>query len=431
MGQINAERIQTIARKQITSAINDDAQTVNSTTCFKVGDVVDLILVDEHGCVSGIVQSGLTVSGVCPGASFVFDAPVDTSAPPAGFSYYVENRELNDAQEMFDRLCECYTEPQVYPFTIAPGINAQSLNDPIGGQATYTLESDALCFDTGDTVQIICAEGIAGDAIVVSRNISNGTITLDESIDLTAFTDCKMVNTSLTLAQIIGRLKDLISDIPVCNECLDEPDCDNTAYEVDSLFIVNSSKVYQDGARLKKTDCGTRASLTTGAGDSELSLTSMVLGLRGNNISFEMLDPAAANSPLSVTVTGNIDDGTKLISVSLETDGGSSIISTAQDVADLLNSDAETIRLVQAIWGGTGLGVVSATASAPLTGGLNDYAEPGDYCELEQVQANSLTGGGYKWISLWIMPDTFQHRNRKHSAPRDDEELCIDYRSSV
>lgn len=77
-----------------------------------------------------------------------------------------------------------------------------------------------------------------------------------------------------------------------------------------------------------------------------------------------LVDPSGANQPLTVAVSG------KAISVSLETDGGSAIVSTAAEVIAALNANAAATALISAEKAeGADTGVVEAIPAAPLTGG--------------------------------------------------------------
>lgn len=94
----------------------------------------------------------------------------------------------------------------------------------------------------------------------------------------------------------------------------------------------------------------------------DLTYTSLVDGTFGNSITIEYVDPAANSSPLAVSVVGTA------ISVSLETNGGGSLVSTADDIAGAIDgSDASS--LVDVSVSGTGANIQTAAASTPLAGG--------------------------------------------------------------
>jgi uncharacterized protein YbjQ (UPF0145 family) len=83
----------------------------------------------------------------------------------------------------------------------------------------------------------------------------------------------------------------------------------------------------------------------------------------GNDVTVELIDPAAADSPLAVSVSGSA------IVVSLGTDAGAALTSTAADVVAALNADAASSALVYAhlYRGSVGDGIVQPQAATPLS----------------------------------------------------------------
>lgn len=94
----------------------------------------------------------------------------------------------------------------------------------------------------------------------------------------------------------------------------------------------------------------------------DLTYTSITDGPFGNTITIAYVNPMANNSPLAVTVTGTA------ISVSLETNSGGTLISTATDVLGAIQgSDASS--LVDVAVTGTGSNVQTAAVATALSGG--------------------------------------------------------------
>lgn len=91
----------------------------------------------------------------------------------------------------------------------------------------------------------------------------------------------------------------------------------------------------------------------------------------GNDLSVELLDPGAAASPLSVSVAGN------QISISLGTDAGGALTSTAADVVAAINADGAASALIYAhtYRGSSGLGIVEPQAETALSDFLDAPAE--------------------------------------------------------
>lgn len=104
--------------------------------------------------------------------------------------------------------------------------------------------------------------------------------------------------------------------------------------------------------------------------DNGLTFTAVEYGTSGNDITVEYVDPGANSQSLAVSVTH------KRIIVSLATNGGGSITSTAAQVLAAVNAHIEAGALVTATVytadSGTaddGSGVVTAMAAASLSGG--------------------------------------------------------------
>lgn len=102
--------------------------------------------------------------------------------------------------------------------------------------------------------------------------------------------------------------------------------------------------------------------------NSAVHLTAVDSGPDGNDITIAFVNAGASQS-LDVSVTGDA------ITVTLETNAGSSVQSTALEVAAAINDDVEANLLVSAIASGVGSTVVEAHAATNLAGGIT-YAAP-------------------------------------------------------
>lgn len=159
----------------------------------------------------------------------------------------------------------------------------------------------------------------------------------------------------------------------------------------------------------------TPATHTFGAGTSAVTVTATDYygGLIGDNITVTLVDPAGNNVPLSVAVNGYD------IVVTLATDGTSTPISTANQVAAAINGATEPVQgaggyekaatqnLVTAVGGGTG--VVAAAPKTALSGataatvntfdaGLAAGVEPAR--AVGQVDTQWEAGGIDPWAAL-------------------------------
>jgi hypothetical protein len=98
--------------------------------------------------------------------------------------------------------------------------------------------------------------------------------------------------------------------------------------------------------------------------ENDLRLEAQKGGVAGNSITLTIV-VAGNNTPLSVSVVGTA------ITVNSATDGGGLATSTAKQVRDALNANAQAFSLVKTTLKGPdlGTGVVVALASTPLVGG--------------------------------------------------------------
>jgi hypothetical protein len=111
----------------------------------------------------------------------------------------------------------------------------------------------------------------------------------------------------------------------------------------------------------------TRASVATGqeVNNNAVRWTSKVPGEAGNLIGVVLKDPGAASQALAVSVSGSV------VTVSLATDAGAAITSTAAEVIAAVNGDPTASALLSAGNEGVsdGTGVVAALAETHLAGG--------------------------------------------------------------
>ncbi len=102
------------------------------------------------------------------------------------------------------------------------------------------------------------------------------------------------------------------------------------------------------------------------ANASRVGVDSLAWGHEGgNDVSVELANPGAANSPLSVTVTGT------QVRVSLATNASGTVTSTAAQVVAALNGQAGSLLKAYTYRGSTGTGVVAPAARTALSDGLS------------------------------------------------------------
>jgi hypothetical protein len=107
------------------------------------------------------------------------------------------------------------------------------------------------------------------------------------------------------------------------------------------------------------------AAFQLAVGGSFITFTAGVYGTSGNGRTITLVAPGSANSPLSIAVVGNA------VTINLATNGASAIVSTVNDVANLINSSAAAVGVMGASVFGAGTDVF-AGGSGPhtLTGGV-------------------------------------------------------------
>ena len=414
MSQPNLERTYFRPQQEITSSLDSAVQTLTFTGYYEIGDTVDVIDVGPDGCRISILGTR-TIVGINKDASLIFDTTIDTSA--ATGTPYAFVRNIDDGQEAVDRLYHKVNAGQDCQITVP--IVAQALNQPVGGKTTYSVD-DVGALRAGDTISIIGDEGLVGTATIDSvdpkadQSGNKSLVVITTVVDTSTFTN-PIIQSVMPVCTLVERLRQDIDkiDLPVENESLDTPDCKKTAFETDYLFRAGSSKVYLDGVRAKLGTVGTRATHVQGSGNSELTYKSMILGTAGNLTKVAVV----AGAGFTISLSGDFTAGH---TIAINDNGGAA---TSAEIAAALNGDADVKRLVQVIYGGTGAGLVTAFAATALTTGANDGS--GDYAEIPQILNNVIANTGYKWVSLWVLPND---RNRYNKPPRNSEELMIDYR---
>lgn len=438
MGQPDLKRTQFKPCELITSSANSDRQELAFTAYFKKGDVVDVIAKDANGCqVGAALATGLTITAIEQDTALNLSAAIDTSSPPAGsVGYYFVAKAIDDGQNAVDRLYRCYSNASSSNIEIcAPIIDGDNveLDTPIAGQSKHYV-SDVTCLRAGDAIQLTCDSGLVGTANIVSVSIEGDEnnnasfVILDDNLDTSGETGCKICTTSLTISDLFDRIKENIDKIdqPCENEFVGLGNCLDTVFDADANYIAGSSKLLLDGNRKRIGTPGTRATHSEGAGNAQLDFTSMILGRLGNEIEVEVVN--AAGLAVTVTKAFSYDEDTDSFAASqyLIQVNSNSGAATAQQIADAINADADAQRLVQVQYGGDGTGVVTPFGPTALTGGLDDGT--GDYAELAPIVDNEITLTGKKWMSFWILPTD---ANRMLCPPEDSEELVVDYRKAL
>ncbi|RIV41508.1 M14 family metallopeptidase [Micromonospora radicis] len=149
------------------------------------------------------------------------------------------------------------------------------------------------------------------------------------------------VNSYLTPTELYDRIKALAAQYPKISEIVELP--------------------YQTNGYRRKAQA-----VLGSANASRVGVDSLAWGHEGgNDISVELVNPGAADAPLTVTVTGT------QVRVSLATNAAGAITSTAAQVAAALNAQAGTLLKAYTYRGNAGAGVVAPAARTALSDGLS------------------------------------------------------------
>jgi len=98
-------------------------------------------------------------------------------------------------------------------------------------------------------------------------------------------------------------------------------------------------------------------------GGNSITFWAGVFGTAGNGRTITLTDPGAPNVPLSIAFVG------VNVNITLATDGGGVITTTAQDVANLLLNTPAAVGIMAATVDGNPATLVTALAATPLAGG--------------------------------------------------------------
>ncbi len=159
------------------------------------------------------------------------------------------------------------------------------------------------------------------------------------------------------------RISDLAAQYPNISTLIDLPN-KTPGYQRKSQAIVGTSTPYTGSTAGGNSPGGLNAAMQAQA----VVLTTQAWGQEGgNDVTAALLNPAAASSPLSVSVAG------KAITVNLATDAAGAVTSTAAQVVDAINASPDAAALVTAtkFRTNTGAGVVAPTATTALKDFLN------------------------------------------------------------
>lgn len=176
----------------------------------------------------------------------------------------------------------------------------------------------------------------------------------------------------------------------------------NSIFASDHAVVAGDVRMYK-GAGAPAASARATLSRNPAGDDNALTFTAVAYGAVGNSISIAYVNGGASQS-LSVAVVD------KAITVNLATNGSSVITSTAAAVKTAIDASAAAAALVTcavntADTGSAddGTGVVTALASAPMTGGTGvgiGYADIGSGY-IDVTNGNWYINAGTKAVPVW------------------------------
>ena len=165
-----------------------------------------------------------------------------------------------------------------------------------------------------------------------------------------------------------------------------------------SAYDLHGETVASLNATASVVTSPTTASLTTSLTGTHNDITyrSVAAGVIGNSHTVEYVDPAANNSPLTVTLT--VAAGAMALVVSLATNGSGTIVTTANDIMVALAAQGTAFTnymTAELATSNDGSGVVTALAEANLSGGAATGSNDG-YVNISWTSLQSRGATGYR-----------------------------------
>lgn len=139
--------------------------------------------------------------------------------------------------------------------------------------------------------------------------------------------------------------------------------------------------------------------------DNDITFTAVAPGVTGNALKVQLLDPSGNDKALAVDIIGDT------VVVSLATDAGGAITSTAADVIAAVNAHLVVKTLIKAAVaaGNDGSGVVTALVATALAGGTDANVIPGAILAVD-VNFTSFTASGGLAHADFVAPAIDQGR---------------------
>jgi hypothetical protein len=334
----------------------------------------------------GAEGNSISVAYIDPGADADLSVSVFRQAITVNLAYAAAAITSTAADVL--AAIEAHTEANQL---VTVAINTGDTGSADDGSGIVTaLAAAALTGGAGTGIGVVSKGGLCVDTTNGNVYINNGTTAAPEWDGLNE----AAIATALYATAAQGALADTATQ---------PGDLGTAAAQNVGAFVSSTLHVAHAGVPANAV----RATLSRNpAGDDNaLTFTAVAYGTGGNSITITYVDPAANDAALGVVVAGSA------ITVNLATDGGGVITSTAAMVLAAIEASGPASALVDvAIDTGDsgvaddGSGVVTALASAPMTGGAGTaigLVVPGGLLS-DTTNANIYRNDGTQAVPVWV-----------------------------
>lgn len=312
---------------------NSRANNVIATADSALGEIGGLL-----AQIRGLVQEGLNVGALSQEEIEANQAQIDAALSAINrisSNTSFAGDKLIDGSKAFNASVSTADAPKLADYKINQAL--------LGSNSSLTI--DARMTSQAEKAQL----RYVGGALTTATTIEIGGSKGNEAVSLGG---------SSTLAQIKTAINSVSGNTGVTARII-------SGYTIQKNAVANSLTTNMTGANNDVVFTDARATTTAGTNAS----------LGGGTVSVRFVDPGANNQPLSVSTTVD-GDGNALVTVSLATNGGGSITTTASQLITAVSQDATASQYVSVALasGNDGTGVVTALAQTALTGGTDAAA---------------------------------------------------------
>ena len=299
-------------------------------------------------------------------------------------------------------------------------LGTDSSGNPDDNKNTAALVATAINADTDASALVTATYGGDGSDPVTahaSQNLSAGSVELSVSADgndITVILGTDATGNIVSTAEEIAAAINDDADTSALVTAYASGDGTGVVEAVAATNLENG-----DDTSITSQQLGGVATGTLDSGEAAVLFAADRTGEDGNNIQIVYSNPGA-DSSLSVSVSGDV------ITVTLATDSSGAIISTAQEIADLINDpDEESSSKITAYAAGSG--TVTATGTLTLSGGTENPLTSVVKAEAEGNGSGLVEAQDPIELSGGVEPDDFSTTTTVYDSLGNAVELTIDF----